>query len=148
MGQATDVYGLAATLYDLLTGEVPVSAIDRKARGEKLIPPQRKNPTISDRVAQAILAGIALQSEQCPQSVQAWLKQLGLQAQSVPEPLKPLKLNTAPQSNPTQTVNWEKWGVIWTAIAAIVALIVGIPALRQGFQTQSTEPTPTSQPSP
>lgn len=69
VGQATDVYGLAATLYALLTGEVPVSALDR-AHNVELIPPQAKNSEISSKVAKAIVAGMALEAAQRPRSVQ------------------------------------------------------------------------------
>ncbi|MEQ8384826.1 MAG: hypothetical protein RH949_20935 [Coleofasciculus sp. A1-SPW-01] len=47
-GAYTDVYALAATLYALLTGEIPLPAPMRAYRLE-LEPPQQLNPKISDR---------------------------------------------------------------------------------------------------
>jgi len=71
-GAFTDVYALAATLYKVLTGKEPESAISRMM-GEPLAPPNKLNPNISDRVHKAILKGLELQSENRPQSVQEWL---------------------------------------------------------------------------
>jgi serine/threonine protein kinase len=74
-GAFTDVYALAATLYKVLTGKEPESAISRMM-GEPLAPPNKLNPNISDRVNKAILKGLELQSENRPQSVQDWLELL------------------------------------------------------------------------
>jgi serine/threonine protein kinase len=81
-GAYTDVYGLAATLYTLLTAKVPPSATSRdrkifKGKTDPLVPPKTKNPQISDRVNEAILKGLELQPENRPQSVAEWLKLLG-----------------------------------------------------------------------
>ncbi|MBD2357506.1 GUN4 domain-containing protein [Tolypothrix sp. FACHB-123] len=72
-GAYTDVYALAATLYSLLTAEVPFPAKFRKT-GIPLPPPQQFNPQISDRVNQAILRGMELEIENRPQTVREWLK--------------------------------------------------------------------------
>lgn len=71
-GAYTDVYSLAATLYKLLTGHEPESAISRMM-GEPLKPPIDINSSISARVNQAILIGLELKPENRPQSVQEWL---------------------------------------------------------------------------
>lgn len=112
IGPYTDVYSLAATLYELLTQTVPVSAEERKLGGVELVLPQARNPNISGRVAKAIMAGLALQPEDRPQSVAVWLEQLGVtqEVESIPTGIK-----------------WEKWGVIWTAAGVIIALIFGLP---------------------
>ncbi|HEY9837575.1 MAG TPA: serine/threonine-protein kinase [Vampirovibrionales bacterium] len=80
-GAYTDVYGLAATLYALLTAKVPASASSRdrswvKTQTDPLIPPQTLNQTVSDRVNTAILKGLALVPENRPQSIEAWLELL------------------------------------------------------------------------
>jgi WD40 repeat protein/tRNA A-37 threonylcarbamoyl transferase component Bud32 len=74
-GEYIDVYGLAATLYTLLTGIVPTSAEER-SRNVDLQPPKQLNPNISDRTNQAILQGMAMRSQYRPQSVQDWLNLL------------------------------------------------------------------------
>ncbi|MDJ0736154.1 MAG: serine/threonine-protein kinase [Nostocaceae cyanobacterium] len=74
-GEYIDVYGLAATLYTLLTGIVPTTAEDRR-RNIVLKPAKHFNPQISDRVNQAIMRGMELEPENRPQSVQEWLTML------------------------------------------------------------------------
>jgi serine/threonine protein kinase len=74
-GAYTDVYALAATLYSLVTGEVPIPSPVR-AFGTALEPPQKLNPKISDRVNRAILNGMAMKPEERPQSVAQWLAML------------------------------------------------------------------------
>ena len=71
-GEFTDIYSLAATLYYLVTAEVPIPAPARAAR-IALNPPQQFNPKISDRFQETILKGMAFHSEERPQSVAEWL---------------------------------------------------------------------------
>jgi formylglycine-generating enzyme required for sulfatase activity len=71
----TDVYALAATLYSLLTQEIPFPANFRKT-GIPLPPPKQFNDKISDRVNDAILAGMALEPSGRPQTVREWLELL------------------------------------------------------------------------
>ncbi|WP_138499488.1 serine/threonine-protein kinase [Nostoc sp. PA-18-2419] len=74
-GEYIDIYALAATLYNLLTGVIPTSADDRR-HNVNLEPPQYFNPNISKRVNQAIICGMDLESTYRPQSVQEWLNLL------------------------------------------------------------------------
>ena len=74
-GEFIDVYALAATLYTLLTGVTPTSAENRNQH-ILLKPPQDLNPHISDRTNQAIMRGMALNSNYRPQSVHEWLQLL------------------------------------------------------------------------
>lgn len=71
-GAYTDVYALAATLYCLLTGEIPTMAPIR-AIGTQLEEPTNINSGISEKVNQAILKGMELKPENRPQSIQEWL---------------------------------------------------------------------------
>jgi serine/threonine protein kinase len=76
-GAYTDVYALAATLYSLLTKEIPMPA---EYRNEEipLIPPKQYNPLISDIVNDAIIQGMAWQPQNRPQSVREFRELLGL----------------------------------------------------------------------
>jgi eukaryotic-like serine/threonine-protein kinase len=88
---ATDVYGLAATLYALLTAQVPVPALLRDR--EPMPSPRELQPYLSASVNQAVMRGMAVESRFRPQTVAEWL-------QILPN----TNINSIPQSVPTQTV--------------------------------------------
>jgi eukaryotic-like serine/threonine-protein kinase len=77
---ATDVYGLAATLYALVTGHSPTASVLRDRI--PLRDPRQLNPELSPQVAQAILAGMALDSADRPGTIEAWLDLLSKTASS------------------------------------------------------------------
>jgi serine/threonine protein kinase len=129
----TDIYSLAATLYQLLTNKIPPSADKRQIDGEKLISPQAENTNISGKTAKAILAGMALKPEKRPQSVEAWLKKLNL---------KKITNNSAKNK-----INWTKWGVIWTIIIGLFAAIPAWLTLQSDSPSETPNP-PIIQPSP
>jgi serine/threonine protein kinase len=72
LGAYTDVYSLAATLYVMLSGELPFPSQFRK-QNIPLTPPKQFNSEISDRVNAAIIKGMELSPQNRPQSVQEWL---------------------------------------------------------------------------
>jgi serine/threonine protein kinase len=88
---ATDVYGLAATLYALLTAQVPIPALLRDR--EKMHSPRELQPHLSAAVNQAIMRGMAVESRFRPATVAEWLKLLPTNGLSV-----------APQLAPTHTI--------------------------------------------
>jgi eukaryotic-like serine/threonine-protein kinase len=71
---ATDVYGLAATLYTLLTAQVPIPALLRDR--EKMASPRELQPHLSAAVNQAVMRGMAVEAKFRPATVAAWLKLL------------------------------------------------------------------------
>ncbi|MDJ0617456.1 MAG: serine/threonine-protein kinase [Calothrix sp. MO_192.B10] len=71
---ATDVYGLAATLYALLTAQVPIPALLRDR--EQMASPRELQPHISASVNQAIMRGMAVEARFRPQTVAHWLELL------------------------------------------------------------------------
>ena len=68
---ATDVYGLAATLYALLTAHVPLAAILRDR--QQLPTPRDLNPQISPQINHAVLQGMAIEARHRPATVDEWL---------------------------------------------------------------------------
>ncbi|MDJ0702284.1 MAG: protein kinase [Leptolyngbyaceae cyanobacterium MO_188.B28] len=71
---ATDVYGLAATLYALLTAKAPVHSMLRDQ--QTLPPPRQLRPELSPAVNRAVMRGLALEHEERPQTVEEWLSLL------------------------------------------------------------------------
>ncbi|AFY30518.1 protein kinase [Calothrix sp. PCC 7507] len=88
---ATDVYGLAATLYALLTAQVPLPALLRDR--EKMPSPRELQPHLSAAVNQAVMRGMAVESRFRPPTVAEWLRLL-----------PGTGVNVAPQAVPTHTV--------------------------------------------
>jgi serine/threonine protein kinase len=74
-GVTTDIYALAATLYHLLTGHIPASAIDR-ANGVALRPPCELRPELSRPVNDAIMWAMQLKVADRPQGVRRFLDAL------------------------------------------------------------------------
>jgi serine/threonine protein kinase len=75
----TDIYALGATLYHLVTGKAPLSAIERAA-GVTLKSVREINPQISDRTSQSIQQAMAMNVKQRPQLVREFLNLLALDA--------------------------------------------------------------------
>jgi serine/threonine protein kinase len=76
-GAFTDVYALAATLYSVLTGELPTTA-PMRAIGTELVEAKKINSSISDKVNQAIIKGMEIKPENRPQSINDWLSLLNI----------------------------------------------------------------------
>ncbi|MBE9233699.1 serine/threonine protein kinase [Cuspidothrix issatschenkoi LEGE 03284] len=141
---ATDVYGLAATLYALLTAQVPIPALLRDR--EKMPSPREVQPHLSGAVNQAVIRGMAIEMQFRPSTVAQWLELLPgnqpnitstvLQTQAVPtlnvSDLKSENLVKNPTYHPSTTsskgANIEKEqkldlsrGVIGVSIALVAA---------------------------
>ncbi|MGH9139392.1 MAG: protein kinase domain-containing protein, partial [Acidimicrobiales bacterium] len=76
-GPATDVYGLAATLYHALAGRLPASSVERQ-QGIPLEPLRKVRPEVSRPVADAVHDGLELDPGHRPATMAAFLARLGL----------------------------------------------------------------------
>ncbi len=94
-GSYSDVYALAATLYHLLTAQVPIPSTFRNYAA--LPSPQHFNPHISDRVNAAITQAMAQEHQHRPQTMAEFREQLGLAE------LLPLGVGLAPAVTPVTT---------------------------------------------
>ncbi len=69
-----DIYSLSAILYVLVTAQLPTSAKLRQY--QDLTPPQQLNPSLSDRLNQGIIKGMALNPRRRPQNLRDWFQLL------------------------------------------------------------------------
>lgn len=60
---ATDFYALCASMYEVLTHQLPVDATDR-ATSDTLIPPRQLNPSLSPLIEKVILTGMRVRVEE------------------------------------------------------------------------------------
>lgn len=65
----TDIYGLAATLYHLVTGVPPLPALDRTS-GLDLPPPHSVEPKVGEALSRAIQQGLSMRMDERPASVE------------------------------------------------------------------------------
>ncbi len=140
-GAYTDVYSLAATLYNLLTGKVPPDAREL-SKGISLEPPKTINPKISDRVNDAIMKGLNPLVQARPQTMKEWLNLLGW---------KP-GLIRFPNMSSTTWANWSQVVIVvetallvWIALFVWIAIIPllqnpsSLPQQQNGYQQEITK---------
>ncbi len=92
---ATDVYGLAATLYALLTAQVPVASILRDR--QPMPSPRELYPQLSTTINQAVMRGMAVEAAYRPATMAEWLAMLpGSDPAQIPLPeSQPTELHSA-----------------------------------------------------
>ena len=113
----SDVYGLGATVYHLLTGQTPPSAQQRFLDQDALLPPREINPAISPQVERAILAAMALHPRDRPNSVADWCQALVSSRDKAAAPVsrEDVSWGQAVQAN---------WWLLLLALALVAAAVL------------------------
>jgi eukaryotic-like serine/threonine-protein kinase len=147
IGDQTDIYSLAATLYDLLTGIQPKNAIERRtSKVDPLPTPIGYNSEISSITSQAVMKGLALLPKDRPHTMKDWLVSLGLDVTPATQEIPP----SNKQGNWYGQLSFENKikfaGIVIASVAAIGGVIGGIGTLLNS--TKSTPHTPSNFPTP
>ena len=149
---ATDVYGLAATLYSLLTGQVPVAAILRTS--QPMPTPRDLQPQLSTTVSQAVMRGMTVDAQNRPGSVDEWLSLL-TNSQSTNTgptvaviPGNRIQSPENSQTAPAIVTNGGRESKVWLILGLVaIALIFGgfVAIARILLDRPSAEPAPVAQ---
>lgn len=162
---ATDVYGLAATLYALLTAQVPTPAVIRDR--QPMPAPRDLRPELTPALNQAIMRGMAVEARYRPTSVDEWLSLLPnaqfaqanhTEANSSPThtgatvPINSQELPKVPQESllAASVPVLKRFSIPTLAIGGVVAIATGLMALGtvlQRPQAKQPEASPSIEPS-
>ncbi len=160
----SDIYALGATLYTLLTSEVPPEALERAIESDSLKPIQEYNPGISNALQEIVEKAMAVQADDRFQDAQSFLDAL-LAAHPLPdfsqgEPvIQHLKVPSSSASQqgsyePTVRIPTQKkkkkrvWAWLIPLLILVIGAGIGTYLVMNGFLfnlAMSPTPTPTQE---
>ena len=161
----SDIYGLGATLYHALSGQLPPTATQRMANPTGFMPLRRINPSISPAMDGIVLKAMEIPMDRRFQSAAGMARALGFALRTAPPRSRPAtaKRRQARPTTTTKTGRRGKGGVllglggaglvavgVGCLLLTVVAVVIGI-GLMDGNGTTSITPTvppvaPTSPP--
>jgi len=164
-GPWTDIYSLCATMYKMLTGEVPPNGVERMEE-DTYVDPSKKGISVSERTETVLRKGLAVKAPERYQDIGQLLTDLygsgpvtagnampqanpytasGNGNSSMSASMQSMHL--APGQNDTASgKNKKKIGLIAGIAAAVVALIVGLVLILGGGKKKDNDATTTEQP--
>lgn len=151
---ATDVYGLAATLYTLLTAQIPVAATLRDRI--PLAPPVELRRQLNPAVSQAVMQGMAVEAYSRPATVVEWLSLLNQAVSNAAGATQSdafaLEASTSPLPNrtpsPTATTESTSSDIPTAHIPNLIPNHMPSHVSTTHILTQSLQPTPITAASP
>ncbi len=143
-GPWTDIYSLCATMYKMLTGQIPPNGVERMEE-DTYQNPSAYGISVSERTEYVLRKGLAVKSQERYQNIGELLMDLygdsPIQtANPVPQanPVSPSGLNSASMSVQSMHLDTasksksKKTGIIIAVAAAVVVLIIGLVLILGG----------------
>lgn len=144
----SDIYALGATLYTILTGQVPLESVQRVA-GRQLIPPEGLNPNITPSVAAAVVRAMGIYPKERFQSVAQF--DATINAFKDPSYIAPTMMTPAPvpalpgeQSGSHEGAPRRSWRWITAAIGLLFVVAILFIFMSDFFDNEQTNSDATS----